>query len=177
MRDVIQTERLLLRPPVQADAEAIFRGYAQDTEVTRYLSWFPHAHLDETRLFLQHCVELWSEASRYPWVITLAGDGDVIGMIELRPDESTDSVGFVLARDHWGQGYMTEALQAVLDLAVSDVGMASVGACCHVENRASARVMERAGMRQVSRGPCPGMYPNVDDAPEESLFFRWVPKG
>ena len=95
-------------------------------------------------------------------------------MIELRPDDPRDSVGFVLTRKLWDQGYITEALQAVLHLATGDIGMERVGACCHIANRASARVMEKAGMKQVARGACPGMYPNAGDLPEENFFYRWT---
>ena len=67
------------------------------------------------------------------------------------------------------------ALEAVLHLACTDVGMESVGACCHIANRASARVMEKVGMKQTSRGECSGMYPNAGGQPEESFFYTWTP--
>ncbi len=175
MHDIIETERLRLRRPLPEDAESIFAGYAQDPDVTRYLSWAPHASVEETREFLERCEDSWSEGSSYPWVITLVDDDDAVGMIELRPDDPRDSVGFVLARELWGHGYVTEALRAVLHLACTDVGMERVGACCHIGNRASARVMEKAGMKQVSRGGCAGMYPNAGEQPEESFFYSWTP--
>ncbi|MFG1691558.1 GNAT family N-acetyltransferase [Gemmatimonadota bacterium] len=175
MHDLIETERLRLRRPVPEDAESIFTEYAQDPDVTRYLSWVPHTSIDETRAFLQWCEDSWSEGSRYPWVISLLDDDAAVGMIELRPDDPRDSVGFVLTRELWDQGYVTEALRAVLHLACGDIGMERVGACCHIANRASARVMEKAGMKQVSRGECSGMYPNAGDQPEESFFYSWTP--
>ena len=159
MHDLIETERLRLRRPVPEDAEAIFTEYAQDPDVTRYLSWAPHDSVEETRAL----------------VITFLDDDTAVGMIELRPDDPRDSIGFVLTRELWDQGYVTEALRAVLDLAGADIGMERVGACCHIANRASARVMEKAGMKQVSRGECSGMYPNAGDQPEESFFYSWTP--
>jgi len=175
MHDIIETERLRLRRPLPEDAESIFAGYAQDPDVTRYLSWAPHTSIEETRAFLERCEDFWSEGSSYPWVITLIDDDDALGMIELRPDDSQDSVGFVLAQELWGHGYVTDALHAVLHLACNEVGMERVGACCHIANRASARVMEKVGMKQVSRGGCAGMYPNAGNQPEESFFYSWTP--
>ncbi len=53
--ELFTTERLTLRPPRPADAEAIFRAYATDPEVTRYLTWAPHRTVEETRQFVERC--------------------------------------------------------------------------------------------------------------------------
>ena len=54
--ETIETPRLLLRKPIPADAEVIFRTYAQDTEVTRYLVWRPHTSVETTKTFLAESV-------------------------------------------------------------------------------------------------------------------------
>jgi ribosomal-protein-alanine N-acetyltransferase len=150
------------------DAEDIFNGYARDPEVTRFLPWTPHASMSDTRAFLRECTDAWRGKSRFPWAITLAPDGFSIGMIELRLLGHMADVGYVLARAQWGKGYMTEALIAVVDATLGLDGVYRVSAVCDVENVASARVMEKAGMQRegVLRRflKHPGLGPEPRDA-------------
>jgi Acetyltransferase (GNAT) domain len=53
------TRRLSLRPPCAEDAKAIFQGWPTDATVTRYLSWRPHRRLEDTREFVERCLEAW----------------------------------------------------------------------------------------------------------------------
>ena len=80
----IKTERLRLRKAKLADAEAIFRQYAQDPEVTRYVSWRAHRNLDETREYVQMCLLAWDVGKAFHWVIESAEDKQVMGMIIAR---------------------------------------------------------------------------------------------
>jgi len=128
------------------DAEAIFHGYASDPEVTRFLTWSPHRSLADTRAFLRGCMDDWRAQSRFPWAITHGPDGSSIGMIDLRPAGHMAEVGYVLTREEWGKGYMTEALTAVVEAALALPAIYRVSAICDVDNVASARVMEKAGM-------------------------------
>ncbi|MBD2095311.1 GNAT family N-acetyltransferase [Trichocoleus sp. FACHB-591] len=144
----LYTERLLLRPPRLEDANAIFQTYAQDPEVTRYLIWQPHQSITETQAFLTECLAAWHQGDRFPWIMTRAEDGQLLGMIELRLEGHRAEVGYVLARQFWGQGYVTEALRAVLKAGLALPQLYRIEAQCDVENIASARVMEKAGMMQ-----------------------------
>ena len=119
LAESIETKRLLLRRPLPEDAEAIFEAYAQDREVTRYLVWRPHASVETTREFTAHCLRLWESAKAFPYVITRKGDGELLGMIELRPNGHRAEFGFVLARRFWGQGLMTEAVSALVAIALA----------------------------------------------------------
>ena len=70
-------------------------------------------------------------------------------MIEIvNVDHSGVSIGYVLARAFWGNGYMTEALGAVINWALSQTDVYRVWAICDIENQASVRVMEKAGMQK-----------------------------
>ena len=165
-KPIITTARLVLRPPVLADAEAIFSSYGQDPDVTRYLIWRPHASLEDTRAFVQTCIDAWAGGVRLPWVITRAGDGRLLGMLEARIDDGFKvSVGYVLAREHWGHGYTPEALRAVIDQFWQQPDVFRIWAICDVENPASARVMQKVGMvyegtlRRFVRHPNAGAEP------------------
>jgi RimJ/RimL family protein N-acetyltransferase len=160
----IITGRLLLRPPTLADAEAIFRAYAQDPEVTRYLIWRPHSDVATTRAFLERCAAGRSQGTELTWVITGRDGVEVRGMLSLRPGSFQARIGYALARPWWGQGLMPEAAGAVVAAALSDPAVYRVWAVCDYENLASARVMEKIGMQRAgllrrgrggARGSCP----------------------
>jgi len=57
--EIIETQRLRLRPPVMAGADVIFTEYAQDAEVAKYMIWRPHKNIKETRDFVGRCVSAW----------------------------------------------------------------------------------------------------------------------
>jgi len=64
--EIIETTRLRLRPPIDADAEIIFCVYAQDPQVSRYLIWAPHDSLEVTRSFIAECLEAGKMARACP---------------------------------------------------------------------------------------------------------------
>ena len=113
----IETERLVLRKPRPDDVLAIFEGWAQDKEVTRYLTWHPHAHIEQTQEFVQGCLSAWEHQTRFPYMITLKETGQVIGMIDPRIEGPKVGIGYGAARAHWGKGYMTEATRAIIEWA------------------------------------------------------------
>lgn len=143
----IRSHRLVLRRPVQADAPAIFDGYARDPEVLRHLSWRPHRSLAETQGHLDYFTAQWATGERGAYVIDTAERTGVGGLdLRLGDEGRTVAVGYVLRRDHWGRGLMTEALGACIGVVMADPGVWRVWGHCDVENLASARVMEKAGM-------------------------------
>jgi RimJ/RimL family protein N-acetyltransferase len=167
----IRTARLTLRAPKPEDAWAIFSGYARDADVVRYLLWKSHATLEESRRFVQGCIEGWGSGLRYPWVIAADRGGDIVGMIELRLDLGTADVGFALRKTVWGRGLATEALRAVLETGLSIPLVRHVWAICHVDNHASARVLEKAGMTREARWPRHEVFPNLSTAPQDVYYY------
>jgi RimJ/RimL family protein N-acetyltransferase len=168
---VVRTARLVLRAPRPDDAGAIFHTYAQDPEVTRYLAWRPHQRLAETQQFIESCIQAWNEGARFPWVITLAGDDRPIGMIEARLEGPRASVGYLLARSAWNQGYMTEAAQAVVQRLVDLPSIYRVWAICDVGNTASARVLEKAGLVWEATLRRYLVHPNVSPEPRDVHLY------
>lgn len=146
--EFLETLRLRLRPPVMEDAPAIFEQYAQDAEVTRYLVWPPHRDIAETREFLRHCERVWRKGSAFPWAILRKEDHRLMGMIEARINEHGVNLGYALAKVFWGNGYMPEAIQALVDWALRQPEIYRVWAFCDVENHSSARVLEKSGMQR-----------------------------
>lgn len=147
--EVIETTRLLLRKPVAGDAEAIFRRYAADPVVTRYLSWPTHRSVADTQAFLT-----WSDAEWDRWpagpYLAFTRHGrtkKLLGGTGLAFKSKSRAVtGYVFAQDAWEQGFATESLQAMIELA-QQTGVQRLEAICHVEHSASAHVLEKCGFQ------------------------------
>lgn len=170
--ELFETRRLVLRPAVNEDAAKIFANYAQDSEVTKYLIWRPHKSVEETTAFVERCIQGWKDRSCYPWVVTRKEDDALIGMIELRMVSDEADMGYVLARGSWGQGYATEMAIAVVSWALQQHEIRRVWATCDCENKASARVLEKAGLRFERVLKEYIVHPNISEDPRDSLLFE-----
>src|SRR5262245_53159493 len=114
----VETDRLLLRRPVAQDVESIFRTYASDPEVTRYVGFPRHSRLDDTRAFREVSDAQWHKWPAGPYLIELREGGALIGSSGLKFDTAHEAAtGYVLERKSWGRGYATEALGAMVDVA------------------------------------------------------------
>ena len=72
----------------------------------------------------------------------------LIGFIRWEPDAAVAEIGFGIVQAMWGQGYMTEACRAVIDYGFEEMGLIRIEARCQLTNPASARVLEKIGMRR-----------------------------
>ena len=170
----LKTERLRLRKAKICDAEAIFRRYAQDPEVTRYVSWRAHKDLDETREYMRMCQLAWDIGKAFHWVIERNEDKQVIGMVIARVSDEKWELGYVLARCHWGKGYMTEALRGLVQWALQQQQIYRIWAVCDVDNIASARVMEKTGMQREGILRRWSVHPNLSPEPRDSYCYAIV---
>lgn len=170
----IDTARLILRRPRPDDASAIFNGYAQDPDVARYVMWRPHSSIADTNDFLVTVLERIAHGKEQSWVITLKGDDRAVGMVALRPNGFKNDIGYVLARSHWGRGLMTEAARPMIDLSLSDPQVRRVWAVCDVDNKASARVMEKIGMSFEGVLRRWVVHPNLSPDPRDALCYALV---
>src|SRR5262245_3387357 len=170
----LETDRLLLRPPCLEDAEPIFHSWAQDLEVTRYLTWRPHQDISETRDYLSRFTAPGADDDPYLWIITTKIDSAVIGMIRISVNLDKADFGYVVARTEWGKGIATEALRQIIDFGFSFPEVKRIWGVCDVENPASARVMEKAGL--VLEGILPAfiMHPNVSSSPRDVYCYAIV---
>jgi len=72
-----------------------------------------------------------------------------ISIVEMNEDDSSCEIGYILGKNYWGRGLMTEALKAVLDFCFTQAGFQKVRARYASLNPASGRVMEKAGMSHL----------------------------
>jgi [ribosomal protein S5]-alanine N-acetyltransferase len=142
----VETARLVLQRPRADDVEAIFRTYASDLEVTRYLGWPRHVSVEQTRTFLSFSDAEWGRWPAGPYLI-FSREGQLVGGTGLSfeaPDCA--ATGYVFARGAWGLGYATEALRAMVEVAHTCRARV-LYALCHVDHRPSARVLDKCGFR------------------------------
>lgn len=165
---VIKTSRLELRPPRPDDAPALFRNYATDASVTKYLPWAPHKSVEDTRIFIASRIAQWETGDAYAWTISLDTHPEPIGMIELRGD---GTIGYVLGRRWWNRGITSEALRAVVDHARGTLGLSALRAWCDAENIGSARVLEKAGFALERTAPAPMAHSGYGDQICPALFY------
>ena len=168
---ILETERLRLRKPRLADAEVIFSEYASDPEVTRYVSWHAHGSVNETRDYVRACLAAWDVGRAFHWVIERKEDDQLLGMLVARIDVCKWELGYVLARSSWGRGYMTEALKRIIDWTLNQEEVYRVWAVCDVDNLASARVMEKAGMQREGILRRWSVHPNISAEPRDSYCY------
>jgi RimJ/RimL family protein N-acetyltransferase len=172
--EFISTERLILRKPHMDDASAIFAGWVQDLEVTRHLTWHPHENIETTKSMLERAVVAWEQGLRFPFIIADKNTNQLAGMIEIRTEGHKAEIGYVLAREFWGKGYMTEAVRALIDWAFQQPAMYRVYATTSVENFGSQRVMEKAGMQREGLLRKYIVHPNISDVPRDSYMYAVV---
>ena len=158
---LVETPRLVLSTPVATDAEAIFRRYASDDDVTRYLGWPKHRSVADTQGFLAFSAVQWEREGAGPYLIWARADGQLLGSTGLGLEPGGQAItGYVLATDAWGKGYATEALTAVVDVA-ADIGVRRLYALCHPEHRASWRVLEKCGFERDGSWNRKVEFPNL----------------
>ena len=168
----LRTARLVLRRPRLVDAHALFAAYACDPEVTRYLVWPPHVSVDATVQYVQRCLAEWEGGETLTWLVCEASDDAPVGALTLRFESAyKGQLGYVLARRCWGKGYMTEAVRTVIAAGLGDGGLYRVAAFCDVENRASARVMEKAGMTLEGTLRRYAVHPNRSPEPRDVHLY------
>lgn len=145
----IETDRLLLRPFTMADADAMYRNWASDSEVTKYLSWPTHESEEVTKMVLSDWVSHYGEENYYQWAIVPKDLGQPIGsiaVVQLHERIGKAEVGYCMGKAWWHQGIMTEALSAVIRFLFEEVGLNRVEACHDPSNPHSGDVMRKCGM-------------------------------
>jgi RimJ/RimL family protein N-acetyltransferase len=157
----LTTERLTLVRPGPEDAGEVFERYASDLEVTRFLGWPRHTSVSDTQAFLTFSASEWKRWPAGPYLIRRRSDGWLLGGTGLGFESPEQAMtGYVLARDAWGQGYATEALTAVVEVA-RQTGVRRLDALVHPEHRASSRVLEKCGFVRESSQSHLAELPNL----------------
>jgi RimJ/RimL family protein N-acetyltransferase len=145
----LETERLVLREIVPADAEDLFRIFS-DEETMRYWSCRPYTSVDQARRLIEVLTEAARGGAGIHWAIALRGDERLVGKCgynEWRKAHRRGDVSYIVARERQGKGIVSEALRAMLDYGFDNMNLHSVEAGVTPGNDASARMLLRLGFR------------------------------
>lgn len=145
----LPTPRLTLRPARMSDAQDLFE-YSRDPEVARHVLWDAHSSIYQTRGYIRFLLRQYRSGAPSTFVIEHTRQRKVIGTIGfmwMQQENRSAEVGYSLNRSYWNQGYMTEALRAVLDFGFSRLYLNRIEAQHESANPASGRVMAHVGMR------------------------------
>lgn len=170
--ETIETERLLLRRPRPGDAQMIFQRYASDRDVTRYLSWPTHRSVADTLAFLSMSDDEWQRWPAGPYLVLSRENGKatLLGSTGLSYKGAARAItGYVFAKDAWGQGFATESLNAMVDVA-RQTGVKRLEAICHAEHAPSARVLEKCGFMREEVHREHFVFPNLKPQKKSDVF-------
>ena len=147
----IETERLILRPFVVEDAQAMYENWASDDEVTRFLTWPTHGSQEISKMVLEDWISHYGEATFYQLAIVVKGEKDdpigSISVVEMDDMVGKVQIGYCIGKNWWRQGITSEALQGVMDFLFDQVVAQRVEAKHDANNPNSGMVMKKCGMK------------------------------
>jgi [ribosomal protein S5]-alanine N-acetyltransferase len=152
----IKTKRLILRDLLAEDESALHQ-LRSNPAVTQYIDYIKSETEADTYQWLRGTIMHNARMPRlsYNLAIVRQMDNQVMGWIGIgQPSDPTSGdldFGYALLPDFWGQGYMSEALEALLGYAFESLGAQRIFGECEVVNEASARVMEKVGLHLETR--------------------------
>lgn len=143
----LSTPRLVLRAVADHDVEPTFE-MERDPVAMRYWSRPPMQDIAEAVAAVERAKGFFGAGTGLRWSICRPSDDRMLGHVSVfnfvEPSDRAE-IGYGLDRRHWGQGYMHEALTAVVDYAFGPLGVRRLEADTHPSNEASIRALERLG--------------------------------
>lgn len=162
----IATPRLRLVPIAPGHGPAV-EAIASLWEVACYTSEIPHPY--PAGYGVQFACDMAFEARHdgdLTWVVEAAGEVIGVSSMFFSDDRRAADFGYVYAPGAWGRGYATEGARAVVAFGFESLGLEEIGAYTAMENRASARVLAKVGLRRIG---------NLREwAPARGCFFNWA---
>jgi RimJ/RimL family protein N-acetyltransferase len=154
----ITTDRLTLRPLTTADVRPLHR-IMSDAEVMRYFPSATPPSLDKVARLIDTQSDHWAEHGYGWWAVERRDRRGLIGWCGLQYLSETDEteVAYLLARTEWGQGFATEGARAALAYGFHRLRMECIVAIVHIDNMASQRVVEKAGLTLTHQATYWGM--------------------
>lgn len=145
----IETEHFILRKFKGSDGEAMYRNWASNPNVARYVTWDVH---ESVEVSIGLC-KFWEKESenndKFNWVMELKETGEPIGSIEvvsLNKEINEATIGYCMGENWWSKGYMTECFKAVIEFLFNEVNINRISAEHHTHNPASGKVMKKSGL-------------------------------
>lgn len=145
--NTLTTDRCVLRKVHKEDAELIFKNWASDPEVTKYMTWNAHENIDVTK----QIINMWLEEEKDPktirYIITFKDSGEPIGSIDVvHYVDGNPEIGYCLSRNYWNKGIMTEACKAFVKYLIN-IGFTKILIRANENNIGSNKVIEKCGFK------------------------------
>ena len=162
---MMETERILLRPWRESDAETLFK-YASDPEVGPRAGWPPHKSVEESLNIIRTVFN-----TDTMWAVEWKVTGEAIGCVGYLPASASNlkiaddqaEVGYWIAHPYWGQGICTEAMRLVIDYCFRVKRFSVLWGDYFPENPASGKVMEKCGFTDTGEETvCPNLEVGAD---------------
>ena len=141
----LDTERLALRPLTIEDAPLFVQLFEDDWEAVKQTGRMPYPVTDAA---MRDWIGLHITSGSETFLMIRRQDGAALGGVGFGGTGSTHELGYALGRPHWGQGYATEGVLAMIGYA-TDLGLSALEAFTFIENPASARVLAKAGFTDL----------------------------
>jgi len=146
----METEHLTLRPFQIDDDIYMYKNWANDDDVTRFLTWPTHSSVEVSRLVLSDWIPKYAKKNYYSWAIVLKSIKEPIGDISIvrqQDDIKMVHVGYCIGKYWWNQGFTSEALSALIDFFINEVGVNRIEARHDPRNPNSGKVMMKCGLK------------------------------
>jgi [ribosomal protein S5]-alanine N-acetyltransferase len=171
----LSSYRLRFRRVTASDAPLLFSAWTNDAETVRYLQWERHQSLVQTESFVNECVRAWDAGEKFYFVVHHIESDEAVGFASVRVDERCRAgAGFIIFHAHRGLGYASELVAALGDWALAQTSIYRFYGLCDLENTASMRVMERAGMQREGILRRWGVHPNLGPEPRDVFCFTRI---
>lgn len=146
---ILETERLVLRQITVADADDLFAIFS-DEQTMEYWSCRPYTSVSQASMLIESLEETIRQETGIHWAITLRSENRLIGRCgfnEWRKQHRRGEISYIIARNAWGKGTVSEALRVMLDYGFKEMNLHSVEAGVTPGNEGSTRLLERLGFR------------------------------
>lgn len=145
----LETKRLVLRKFKVEDADNMYKNWASDPEVTRFLTWPTHTSVEITKMILNEWITH-DDERQYMWAIALKDNDEVIGnisVVKIEDEVECVHIGYCISRKWWHQRITSEAFEAVIQFLFDEVNVNRIEARYDVLNENSGKVMKKCGLQ------------------------------
>ncbi len=147
----LETDRLILRRYTKDDAKAMYKNWASDDDVTKFLTWPTHSSQDISESVISEWIKSYANDNFYHWTIVFKENGNEpigdISVVEMKENASVVQIGYCIGKSWWNKGITSEALKRIIDFMFDEVGANRIEARHDSKNPNSGKVMKKCGMK------------------------------
>ena len=165
------SNRLTLRSINISDHELIYDSWACDPEVAKYTPRRVHNSKEDTKKYILECIDKKKASTEFTYIAWETGKDIPVGCLSLRPRTHMVEVGYLISQANWRKGFATEMVSKSIEIIFSSTSFIRIWAYCDIDNLASVRVMQKAGMREEGILRSWAIHPNISNIPRDVRVF------